>query len=210
MSIINGTYYKGDITLTPTQITAIAAEIVVGSSWQDANEDVILQKLMGYPLWKLYEADLALAVVGEPTTSRFIALVDGAEFTFELNGNTITTKWPGLRDSTLLISLIANYVYYQYRNQTENFNSGAGQKHSTTENSTDADITPKLIYVWNEMINMYGQIPYRYVNKELFLNNENYVHFNSEPSAYNFLLANLTTYPEWVFEPLEKQNIFGI
>lgn len=210
MSIITGLYYKSDIALTSAQIDSVTTGIVSGSSWQDDNEDVILKRLLGYKLWKLYKADLTSDSPQSAQTSRFTALVDGAEFSFSYNGHTIETKFEGLRDSTTLKSLIAYYVYYQYRNETENFNSGSGQKHSSTENSVDADVLPKLVNSWNKMVNMYGQTPNCYVNKELFLDNGNYVHFNSEPSVYNFLLANLETYPEWVFEPLGKQNIFMI
>ena len=79
-----------------------------------------------------------------------------------------------------------------------------------TENSTNVDVRPKLINSWNKMIKLYGDVPNCYIDNTLFLNNSNYVHFNTLPSAYNFLLANIETYPEWIFEPLEKQNIFGI
>jgi len=203
MSIINGTYYSGDINLTSDQITNIT------DSWQDVYEEMILKKLLGYNLYALYVADLALDVAGSPTAQRFIDLVDGKAFTFDYGGNTISTKWMGLRDSTLSKSLIAYYVYYNFRNETEEFNSGAGQVNSATENSTKVDVRPKLISTQNKMIDLYGYIPY----KSVYNWNENidtYIHYNKLPSAYNFLLANKETYPEWVFEPIETHNIWGI
>jgi hypothetical protein len=206
MSIINATYYKGDINLTSTQLNGLIDGS--GSDWQSIYEDVIMEKLLGYPLSKLYKADLNGS--SDPTAERFKSLVDGAEFSFEYAGNTIETKWMGLRNKTLLTSLIAYYVYYQYRNETETFNSGSGQRKAKTENSVDVDVRPKLINSWNKMIYLYGHIPSCYANKDNFLNNDNYVHYNSLPSAYNYLLANIDTYPEWIFEPLETQNIFGI
>ena len=60
------------------------------------------------------------------------------------------------------------------------------------------------------MVELYGITPDRLIYDELFLNQSGYNHHNALPSAYNFLLANLETYPEWVFKPLERQNIFGI
>ena len=206
MSIISDSYYIDEINLTPQQIN------VVNQSWQAYHEEVILTKLLGYELYTIYKDDLEdnPTTPESPTAQRFKDLVDGKEFTFEFNGNSITKKWAGLRDLNFYKSLIADYVYYQYRNQTENYNSGAGQVHSNTENSTRADIVPKLINVWNKMIDKYGPTPYWMCDADLFLNNNNYVHYNSMPSAYNFLLANIETYPEWIFEPLDKQNIFGI
>ena len=122
MSIITSAYYIRDINLTPGQITNVIAD------WQDIYEEIVLKKLLGYDLYTLYVADLALSVYGSPTAQRFKDLIYGKAFSFEYNGNTIANKWMGLRDSTLLVSLIAYYVYYNYRNETETFNSGSGQK----------------------------------------------------------------------------------
>jgi len=204
MSIINGTYYNSDINLTAGQITTVIAD------WQDIYEEIILKKLLGYDLYTLYVADLALVVAGSPTAQRFKDLVDGKAFSFKVNGYTVSTEWKGLRDSTLEKSLIAYYVYYNYRNETESSNSGAGQIQSLTENSTKVDVRPKLISSWNKMIDWYGLTPNSILSKDYFLNAGNYRHYNSLASAYNFLLANIDDYPEWVFEPLETQNIFGI
>ena len=206
MSILTEAYYSKDINLTAEQAGKVA------TSWQATYEEVILKRLLGYDLYALYAADLATtpATPQNPTEQRFKDLVDGKVFTFDYCGNTVTKEWKGLRDSTLKKSLIAYYVYYQYRNEEESFNSGAGQVTSNTENSSKIDVTPKLISAWNKMIDLYGQVPNQYINKDLFLNQGNYKHFNSEPSAYNFLLANKETYPEWIFEPIVKQNIFGI
>lgn len=205
MSIINGTYYSRDINLIDTQIAD------VNNEWQSVYEEIILKKLLGYDLYTLYVADLATtpATPQNPTLQRFKDLVDGKAFTFEYNGYTISTKWEGLRNQAKKISLIAYFVYYHYRNETESFNSGAGQVKSLTVNSTKANITPKLVYSWNKMIELYGEIP-KNLSKDYFINIDNYEHYNIMPSAYNFLLANKDTYPEWVFEPLETQNIFGI
>jgi len=205
VSIIANTYFNSDINLTSTQITNVV------DSWLDIYEEMILKKLLGYDLWVLYDADLNKdGAIDEPVAQRFKDLVDGKAFTFEYGGATISTKWQGLRDTTLLKSLIGYYVYFNYRNEEETFNSSAGQKIGLTENSNNVSAVPKLINTWNKMVEWYGQIPTELVYPELFLDNSNYIHRNSYPSAYNFLLANIDTYPEWVFEPLDRLNIFGI
>ena len=201
MSIIDNTYFINDITLTTGQLDHI-------QQWIDVYEPEFLKSLLGYDLYALLETDLN--GTSDPTAQRFVDLVDGKAFSFELNGYTISTKWMGLRQSSLLKSIIADYVYFHYRNETESSNSGAGQINSLTENALRVDVRPKLINTWNKCIELYGKIPTEYINSTSFLNADNYVHYNIIPSAYNFLLANIDDYPEWVFEPLETLNIFGI
>ena len=201
MSLITKYYFKGDIMLTSGQLDNI-------TSWIATYEDDILNKLLGYELNTLLQADLN--GTSEPTAQRFKYLVDGDTFTFDFKSNSITKKFNGIRNKTMLTSLISYYVYYQYRNETEDFNSGAGQKHSATENSIDIDVRPKLISNWNKMVELYGAVPYNYCDADLFINSDTYIHYNSYASVYNFLLANIDTYPEWVFEPIEKLNIWGI
>lgn len=201
MSFINKTYFINDINLTSAQLDNII-------NWITIYEEEILKKLLGYTLHTELIADLDIN--GNPQTTKFINLVGGAEFSFTtINGYDVSTKWMGLRDSTRLKSLIAYYTYYQYRNENETYNTTSGQKINNSENSTKADVVPKLINAWNKMIDLYGNVPYKY-NKEYFLNNDNYRHYNSNPSAFNYLLANIDDFNNWVFEPLEKINVFGI
>jgi len=205
MSIIDHTYYSKDVNLTSYQITNLFEE------WQKAYEEVILRKLLGHTLYTLYYADLdKTGVIDTPVSDRFKDLVDGKAFAFEVNEYTVNAKFQGLRNSVLKQSLVGYYAYYMYRNEVESFNSGVGQKTSKTENSNNISVRPKLISTWNKMIDWYGRTPNQLICIEYFLNNGNYSHFNYLPSAYNFLLANIETYPEWVFEPLEDQNIWGI
>lgn len=199
MSFIDYTYFIRDINLTSGQLNGI-------DGWVTIYETEILKKLLGYELYTELINDLDGS--GNPQTQKFTDLVDGKEFSFELYGYTINTKWEGFRN-TLKKSFIAYYVYYQYRIENESFNSSVGQVLTSTENAIRVDATPTLISSWNKMIDLYGFIPYNYVNN-CFLNNSNYIHYNNLPSAYNYLLANIVDFDNWVFEPIETQNILGI
>lgn len=221
MSFIDNTYFINDINI-PVNVYQ-QADI---DQYIERYEDKILQKLLGFALWKALIDDLDN---GNPQSERFIDLVDGVEFSFNYINSTINTKWEGLRN-TKLKSLIAYWVYFQYRNENESFFSGIGQRKGKGENSESSDVMPKLVYSWNKMIELYGDTPkcyepynqtaynHRvtnryfkiYLDKEWFLNQLNYEHYNILPSAYNFLLANINNYPEWVFEPIKKLNIFGV
>lgn len=202
MSLIDNTYFNNDINLiAPSQTGSI-------QQWITEYEPVLLKKLLGYDLYALLETDLN--GTSEPTEQRFKDLVDGKIFTFDVNGYTISTKWDGLRQKVLKTSLIAYYVYYQYRNETESSNSGAGQINPLTENSTKVSVQPKLRTTWNKMIDIYGIIPKQLSFPEYFLNIDNYEHYNIIPTAYNFLLAEKDTYPEWIFEPMRKINKYNL
>jgi hypothetical protein len=198
MSIIDNTYFNEDITLTSGQLTNI-------TDWITVYETEFLKMLLGYPLYKLLIADQDGN--GDQQTEPYVSLVDGADFSFEYAGNTITERWEGLKGVNQK-SVIAFYVFYQYMNQNETFNTTAGQKRNNSENSVSVSPVFKLVDVWNKMVELYGPVPdYR---SEFFLNNDNYVHYNALPSAYNYLLANITDFETWVFKPLQKTNIFGI
>jgi hypothetical protein len=196
MAYTDLTYYINDINIPAEKFGSDNYVSVI-----NRYEPEILKKLLGHRLYTLMEAS--------PTDTRFTALINGAEFNFDYQGQTIYAKWDGLLNSKK-ISLLSYYVYYMDRNETEQFNSGAGQVSSSTENSTRVDVRPKLIHTWNKMIDLYGLTPWNLVYCDGWINQNNYEHYNILPSAYNFLLANIETYPEWVFEPLGSMNIFGI
>lgn len=204
MSFIDDTYFNEDISLTGQQLTNI-------SSWITRYEEELLKKLLGYTLYTELIDDLDEN--DNPQTQKFIDLVGGKAFSFELNGYTISTKWEGLRNVTIKKSLIAYYVYYHYRNKTETYSTISGEKRNASENSISVNAVYNLVDAWNKMVEWYGFFPYEYfytASEVMFLDNSNYSHINKMPSAYNYLLANLEDFEDWVFEPIEAKNILGI
>lgn len=224
MSFIDYTYFINDISVPATTFGSDSFASVI-----NRYEPEILKQLLGYDLYKALIDDLDGNYV--PQSARFLALVNGADFSFTYGAYTISTRWNGFKNAEK-ISLIAYYVYYSQKNQNENFNSGAGIANPKLENADKINPVPKLVDIYNKCDELYGDIPNsllrgRYYNKdypyfttvnnpiwinpkEYFLDINNYEHYNILPSAYNFLLANIANYPEWVFEPLDKQNIMGI
>lgn len=171
-------------------------------------QDEIQKSLLGYSLWKDYTAGIA----EETPAQKWIDLRDGAEFSFILDGDTIETRWNGFENSEK-ISLIAYYVYYQYRKYGETQFTGIGEKSQVGENSMDADFQNKMIWVQNEMVRLYGETPNCLMRRNMnyyFRDLNNYDHYNDEPSAYNFLLANKDVYTNWIFKPIKKDNYLGI
>jgi hypothetical protein len=213
MSLIDTTYFINDIDIAGSILENDFDQII------DRYEPEILTDLLGYELYKALVADLDSN--GKPQTQRFIDLIDGAEFSFEFNSDTINTKWNGLRN-TAKKSLISYFVYYQYRGENDSFYSAAGsQVEPTFENATKSDNWPKLVNSWNKMLELYGLTPDVYKNhwRQYYCyysvdwtwrDTSEFSHYNDEPSCYNFLLANVNDYPEWVFKPKFKLNQFGI
>lgn len=217
MALITKSYFRGDINLPQTE--SIYQSVAVDNAIA-FYEPEILQKLLGYPLWKLLNAAYLDSIKSPdpvPLPARFNTLINGEEFTFTYNGYSVTTKWNGLKN-TEMISIISYYVYYNYRNITESKTTPTGEAKPKRENSNVYSSIPKLVYAWNRMIELYGQTPKPYELdydslKEIedhFRDHTNYIHYNPEASAYNYLLANIATYPEWIFTPLYKINSFLI
>lgn len=226
MSFINSSYFENEINIP---IDSFSQDIIVNNILRYENE--ILKYLLGYQLWDELINDLDPE--GDPQTQKFVSLVDGSDFSFDFNGNTINTRWEGFRNIDK-ISLISYYVYYKYRKDNDYHYSGNSQTEPINENSKVIPYAYKLSNIWNLMIRLYGETPnqhsenylnpvnpyfsdYYYSNNTIknsydnfFLNINNYIHFNILPSAYNFLLANKEDYPNWIFAPLQEQNMFGI
>jgi hypothetical protein len=208
MSLIDTTYFVRDINV-PISATPALTTIFTNAILRYENE--ILKKLLGYTLWKEFtDAVDASEVEGaDPLAQKWVDLKDGVDFSFDLDGHTINTHWDGLVNSDK-ISLIAYYVYYKHRINHESEYTGTGETVLKSENSKVVSPLNKLVRVHSEMLNLYGKIPIKAMMNYSFLDNANYVHYNSEPSAYNFILANKEDYPDWVFIPIGNVNSFGI
>lgn len=203
MSLIDTTYFVNDLNVPLSSNTTLNAVFTQAIA---RYEDEILKDLLGYALWR----EFTDAVASEsPLAQKWVDLKDGAEFSFEFGGNTINTKWNGLVNSDKK-SLIAYYIYYQHRVNTDSDYTSLGQSRSKSENSVMVNPLPKMVQVYNSMVSLYGAIPASSRKYKSFLNNANYIHYNADPSAYNFLLANRATYSNWVFKPKGKVNVWGI
>lgn len=203
MSFIDSTYFVRDINVPFNNASASDAAYSKLLDSISRYENEVLKSLLGYTLWKELLDDLNES--GVPQTQKWIDFVNGAEFSFELDGQTVSTKWNGIVNSDK-VSLLSYYVYFKHRFYGQTSYSGIGETKAKGENSTVADGSYKITGAWNNMINLYGQVPYEYTDKIFFQDSDNYVHYNDDPSAYNFLLANISDYSGWAFTPLKKKH----
>jgi len=201
-NLIDTNYFVRDINVPTGSTVELKAPLNAAIT---RYEPEYLKLLLGYTLWKAVQVE-----IDANTYTNYSDLVNGAEFSFDINGRTITTKWEGLVNAEK-ISPISYYTYYKQRENVESFNSGLGERKGKGENSVVHSSRVKMVHAWRNLVEIHGE-QNRYYKKypDFFLNNANYVHINAEPSIFNFLLANLTDYADWVFTPLWKINAFGI
>ncbi len=152
----------------------------------------VLISLLGYPLYK--ELIAHTVVSGD----KFDKLINGEDFEFEFEGETISTRWEGLLGFQKK-SLIAYYVYFMHRKKKQSYNSGIDvEVEADTENSSKASLYLKLVDIWNEFVLMYGD-------------GCDDQHDNADASAYNYLLAKTADFPTWKFTSQEGEvNRLGI
>ena len=198
MSIIDQSYFVGDIALPNLD--------EVANSFQesmDRYEEEILKSLLGYQLYKDF-----ITGIGEATPDqKWVDLLDGGvEFTFDFCGETITQEWNGLINSDK-VSLISYYVYYKYRYENLSTTTSINDVMGIAENATKVNDTRKMVYAWNRGLSLYGEVP---MFSGFYKYDATYEYYTDKPSCFNFLNANRTDYNNWVFNPLLRQNEFGI
>lgn len=201
MSLIDNTYFVGDIALPNLDEVSNSFQVTM-----DRYEEKVLRSLLGHVLYTEYK----IAVdAGEPYATKWDDFINGAVFTFEFCGQTITQKWNGLINSDL-ISLISYYTYYQYRYENLSTTTSINDVQGIAENATKVNDVRKMVYAWDEGLKLYGEINnyhYKYIFDKY---SSTYEFFNDAPSAYNFLNAKRANYDDWIFSPLNRLNEFGI
>lgn len=183
MATIDATYFFAELNIA--QKADVAASLTM---FIDEHEEKLLTDLLGYELYKLYKA--GIAVLPTPD-AKWTAIRDGKEYT---NRSGVLTKWKGLRfsDGTAKKSLIANYVYWHWLQNAAYTTTASGEKTVKTGGAVEASPVYKMVRSWNQMVDW---------NKELV----------------EFLLTNDTDYPEFQNQYgriprsiLRKQNVLGI
>ncbi len=144
----------------------------------------VLQKLLGYELWVLVNAYSS----GTPGVVK--NFVEGKEYE-AFTGETI--KWNGLIN-TDKISLMAYYVYYYWIRSKSTTLQTTGAMKLKSENAVAGSPVLKVSQAWSELETLYG-----------FPGQSKYV-----ASAYNFLAAHESDYPDWIFSRVGSVNAFDL
>jgi len=195
-NITDYTYFINEISI-PIKSTAALNGAINDSI--ALYEDEVLKKLLGYKLWKEMKAayDASVATVSTPLPTKWDRFINGAEFDYTIDGETCTDKWIGIKNVEKR-SFVANYIYFFHRRNNVSQNSGVGETIAIVENSKIVSPYAKCVNAWNKMIDMYGELDE--------CNNP-----SPNPSAYNFLLANASDYPDWKFTKMAKNlSLFSL
>jgi len=198
--IIDTDYFVGEILLTNK--TALLTDI--NQAINEYGEEILIS-LLGYSLYK--------SMINDSTSEPYKSLIEGAEFELTYSGITQTLKWQGLKNSYYK-SLIAYYVYYKYQERNFIKPGAIGTNKPKAEAGDIVSPYPKMVNAWNRMIQLYGFFPH--YNHYYFSSNNGIIQpdggliYDSLPSAYNYMCANIDSFSDWIFTPLRTINHFGI
>lgn len=175
-NLISTAYFVGQITLPNSQKPEVTSSI----NWFiDKYEPECLRKILGGLLWKAY--------ITSPDEPRMQLITDGSEYKYK----NVTYFWDGLIQPTKKLSLIANYVYYYF------------MENSASQNAGVSNIIPK------------GEQAINFSPQDKMI--DAYDYFCDEARALNyFLRANIADYPEvtlnelcYIERSLQKATFFG-
>lgn len=92
-----------------------------------------------------YENAFLKKLLGDELAKQFI---DG------LAEDPIDPKWISLRDETDLKTMLKYYIWFYWQNWQITFGSGTGEVKAKNENSNPVDIYPKMVFIWNKMVEL--------------------------------------------------------
>lgn len=99
-----------------------------------------------------------------------------------------------LRDETLLVSPIANYVYFQYQRDKATVTTGSGEKTVTIQNTSAMSPSEKFVKAWNEMVDMSGEIHLKLYDGTVTIDGVDYmedIYANIKPTDSIFCKINV-------------------
>jgi hypothetical protein len=183
--LITTSYFTANLDLPGRNAVGLSENL---NLYINRYEPIFLRGVLGYAMYKLlmaaYDASQEEPPVALP--QRWADLLDGVEY----DVSDITYKWDGLRNSTLLTSPIANYIYFTFRRDTETRTGNTGENKPNAQNADSATPNRKLVFAWNDMVD------------QMWL-------------MKHYLDNNTDTFPEWnVYDTdpffFTKINEFGI
>lgn len=134
MPLVNATFFLGEINI-PNAVASVAA--ADNLTYMIAmHEPECLLKVLGYPLYKLFETE---------SSPRMVALLSGSEY-LDNNGNL--AMWKGLVYGTNK-SLIAYYIYEKWARSKATVVSGTGNSVAKQNAAEAVSFGDKIIYSQN-------------------------------------------------------------
>jgi len=219
--IIDKSYFKGNLNVPNVQENLVPLGDRQGNQvnldeYIVRYEKEVMVNALGYSAWKsfiqVFNPDGTLIPASE---QRWLDLVGGKEYT---NGSGTLVKWEGLRYTlgTFKYSLIADYVFAIFLNDTSRTFAGNGMVKEQSKTAETHSSIPRIAEAWNGFIEKYqgeGFDEYPRISNKNGLYSVDYSlsNFNNtEISLYRFLAENESVYSDVVFKFYESANSFGI
>lgn len=149
MALIDSSYFVGPINIPNTNKTEVSERL----QWFiDEYEAELLEEILGYELYKEFSEGITdFDPDGSNPTieGRWLSLLEGGEYVW--NGRL--KKFNGLlyEKGDTKLSLIANYVYWNWIRDQHTQTVGLGEVKATAENAENTNPAFKLIKAWNDM-----------------------------------------------------------
>jgi len=221
--IIDKSYFKGNLNVPNVQSDLVPLGDRQGNQvnldeYILEYEKKVMIDALGYEAWKSFASSFETNGDLKPgAEQRWIDLVDGKEFT---SGNGDLVKWEGLRYTlgTFKYSLIADYVFAIFLNDTSRTFAGNGMvKEAFKTGETESSI-PRIAEAWNRYVKKYqgvveGVAGYPVVTQRQGLVSVDWSRNSwedSEVSMYRYLIENEDDYPDVKFRLTETTNSFGL
>lgn len=201
MTLTDFLYFKGDINIPMDNINSVDFT----NDYITVYEEEILAMVLGRDLYNDFMAGL-----GEDSVlAKWTALRDGKEYQVTDNGNTMTVKWEGLKNSKR-VSLLSYYIYINWTRSNYQQNTAIGVTSADKENARDVSAREKVVHAYSACKKLVGEYHYKsdYEINVLYqkdIEEENLKKL--DPSLFNFLYYNRSDYTNWVFR---FPDIYGV
>lgn len=153
MLFIDSTYFQRDLTIPNVdEMNSVALTEV--NQFIDGNVPFILNKALGYALYKDLIANTTNGALNVGAPQRWKDFVNGVEYTKD--GKLV--KWKGLiwTEGTFKGSLLADYVYCKYLEEmAQSFLSGVGEVKAAAKNAPSVNSTQRFVKIWNRFVTAY-------------------------------------------------------
>ncbi|CAL7961479.1 conserved hypothetical protein [Gammaproteobacteria bacterium] len=155
-NIVATSFFTGQLTIAQLTESSVLTNL---TAMIDKLEPEFLEKLLGYPLYKLYKTWDGNAV------GKYKDLRDGLEYE---NRFGKSTKWYGFKRSSVL-SPIANYIYYWWLRKEVSVTSGNGERKANSAASINMSSVNKQVRAWNEMVEWNKEFwEFMYIKQDIY------------------------------------------
>lgn len=150
-NLIDDSYFVDELRLANVTTNADAKSALVRSIGRKQLE--FLTELLGPELYPQFETWYGVDPLDN--SDPFFYLLNGQTFVKD----DVTYSWVGLRNTTLKISPIANYVYFHYQRNNVTQTTAPGEAKMNSQNAQPAGPFDKQKWAWDQMAKwLYGYV----------------------------------------------------